>query len=276
MRDGTTQGVFCFLILSLTVLFSASGAVVPEKGGGPHLKKNEEGKTVVVGERFRLVLPAGYWEVETPQDIARRTGPTGGGCAPGGSQVPSSLLLMVRNEDARAAMTLELKKTGFLMRGKEDLDTYIDERMKKLEEQGRGSLTIEDTGRQNRDGMIVFKTLLSASGKGGTQRYLLVDYFVRPRGQKARLYQGGCMASGAAYERYGEDLEAMADSFVYTGPMAPSFFAPEAAAEQVPEVQDQPDILQQCGGPVSGMAIALVGVMIVYMMWRKHKEKSSF
>lgn len=266
-------------VLAVVILWvgPAAASVAPprtqKEKGFPVIHQTEERELVVEDplNQFRLSLPAPYWETKTSGQISAESGGGGGGCAPG-RQVPESLMLVMRNQDARAAASLELKPERFRMRGRQDLDDYLARRNKMVTDQGGrpdGEGQISE-----RDGMIVHRISFTSSGRGGEQKYVLVDYFVRPEGKKARVYQLACIATPEGYERLKPDFEHIINSFRFTGEAAEGFFTPDASPAELPEVEDQGGPLSRCGGGTSGMFIAMAVVFIIYMFFRRRGEKS--
>ena len=243
--------------------------------GFPVVRTTDEREVVVEDtvNDFRLSLPGFYWECKTPGQISSERQGQGGGCSPGG-QVPESLLLVVRNEDARAAASLELKGERFRMRGKQDLEEYLDRRHQMVMEQGGGAFELQDSSYTQKDGMITHRAVFTASGDRGRQKYVLVDYFVRPEGEKARVYQLACIATPEGYERLKPDFEHLIGSFEFTGQAAEGFFTPEASPAELPKVEESQGPMEQCGGGYSGMFIAAAVVFVIYMLIKKRSQKS--
>jgi hypothetical protein len=276
----TSAVVTVVVALLLILCGTAAGSVAPprtqKEKGFPVINLTEDRRVVVQDpvNEFQLVLPAPYWETKTPGQIAsERGGGAGGGCAPG-QQVPESLLLVMRNEDARAAASLELKPERFRMRGREDLEDYVDERNEMVMQQGGGAFELDGSSYEQRNGLIVHQASFTASGERGRQKYVVIDYFVRPRGQKARVYQLACISTPERFEGLRKDFEHIIESFEFTGEVAEGFFTPDASPAELPEVKDRGGPLQRCGGGSYGMFIAMAVVFIVYMVLRRRGEKS--
>lgn len=269
------------LLAALFVFIGPAGASVAPPStemqeGFPLIRVTGEGHVRVEDpiNQFRLSLPAPYWETKTPGQVTAQQGRSGGGGCTPGRQVPQSLMLVMRNKDARAAASLELKPERFRMRGREDLEDYVAKRNQMVVEQSRGAFEAGKPSYKDRDGMIVHRTTFTSSGKGDEQKYVLVDYFVRPEGEKARVYQLACIATAAGFARLQPDYEHIIGSFRYTGPIAEGLFTPEASPEDLPEVKERGGLLSRCGGSSSGMFVAMAAVFIVYMILRRRGEKS--
>lgn len=265
----------CMMCVLAVCLQTASASTAPsaemEDRGFPDIRETSEGEVIVRDSihKFKLRLPAPYWECKAPGQISQESGRggTGAGCS-ASREVPDSLLLVIRNADARAAASLELKNERFRMRGKEDLEEYVDNRHNMVMKEGGGSFNMEDAEFSERDGMIVHKTVYTASQDRGDQKYVLVDYFVRPEGGEARVYQLACIGTPEAYERLRDDFETITGSFRYTGPLADSFFTPDASAEELPSMEETEGSSDRCGGGYSGMIIAMAVVFLLYMFFR--------
>lgn len=272
MKHIIVPTVIC-LIFCLSVRIQ--GAVAPPAGEQEErfpIIRREDGKVRVEDpfNQFKLSLPATYWECKTPEELKGQGGSATGGCSPGGG-MPEGLLLVVRNQDTRAAASLELKKERFRVQGKEDLEEYLEERQSKFME--RGSFEVEESGYEEGDGIIVHRTTLSTTGEEADQKYILVDFFVRPEDQKARAYQLVCISTPDNFDRVEDDFEYIINSFEYTAPVADNFFTPGASPEELPEVEEQTNPLGGCGGQYSGMFLAMVAVFFVYMFFRTRSKK---
>ncbi len=265
------------LILTLILLSGVSASSIPpseiEGGESPLIRKNAQGEVVVHDpiHKFRIRLPAPYWECKSPGQISRERGGGGGLSCSSGSQVPSSLLLVVRNKDAQAVASLELQKDRFRMRGKPDLEEYVKKRQNKMMKQG-GAFNVEESEYTQEKGMIIHRATYSATQNKGRQKYLLVDYFVRPRGQQARVYRLACVATPDAFERLKKDYESIINSFEYTGKLADSFFTPDASAGELPSVEKEGGGSGSWGGQYSGMIIAMGIVFLLYMFFRRRSQ----
>jgi len=267
----------------LWVLAPPLGAsVVPGETAAPaDVRKDERGCSVVTdaAHGFRLRMPAAYWECKTPAQLLAESGAQAGGCAgASGGGVPPSLMLLVRHKDAPAAVSLELQQDRFLLRGKEDLENYMNGRLRILMERGGKALELEKSSYEERAGMIVHRAVFRAQAQDKRQKYLLVDFFVRPEGEDARLYEMACFSTEEAYADMEAEFEQFVGNFEFIGKPAATFFAPDAPLERLPSL----DKLQQrgsaCGGAYAGMMIAVLVVFAVYMYWtyRRKQQQSGF
>ncbi|MFP4027481.1 MAG: hypothetical protein ACLFWL_06805 [Candidatus Brocadiia bacterium] len=246
----------------------------PSGKGFPTIRVDEEGHLIVEDRenKFKLSLPGHYWEVKSPAQITSESKQRGG-CA-GGGKVPPGLLLVMRNKDAPVAASLEIRPERYLLRGKEDLKDYMDYHRQMILKQGKDSVEEEESTFDQKGSMIVHKMRFVASGRRGKQTYQLVHYCVRPKNAKARTYRLACVGSKPAFDRLKEEFDHIVSSFQYTGETAESFFTPGASPEETPDQEDIRTRNSTCpaGGGQMGMLVAMAGVFLIYMWWRKRKE----
>lgn len=274
--ENVTVSMLCLLLLSSATVFGAAVSPEQRRGAGLIVRPNPEGELVVKDpvHKFQLRLPALYWECKSPEQLAQERGGGGGalGCS-SGQNVPSSLLLVARNKDAQAVASLELKGNRFRVRGKPDLEEYVDKRQEKMMKQGGGAFNVDSSQYTQRDGMIIHKTTFSATQNKGRQKYFLVDFFVRPEGQRVRVYRLACVATPDVYERLKLDFQQIVGSFRYTGELADSLFTPDASPAELPSVEKTDGGTSRCGGQYSGMIVAMGIVFLLYMFFRRRSGR---
>jgi len=250
------------------------GAAVP---GVPMVTVDEEGRLHLSDPMYycSLTLPGSYWECKSPGQLAAET--QTGGCAPAGGGMPQGMAFILRHKDAPAAVTLRVLPQRFLMRGKDDLESFVEAQESQLKERGGGAVEFKEQTYGETDGVVWRRSLFTATGRGPTQTYLLVHFFVRPAGQDARMYQLAAMTLEETYEgrpSVREDIESVAASFRYTGELAPAFFAPDAPAEKLPTLDEPANAPGVCGGGFSGLLLAGAVVFLIYTYMRRRSSRS--
>ena len=268
------------LVAAAPVVLSGEAAAPPEGGGGsaggagvPEITMGEGGTVNVVdnASRCRLSLPGLYWECKTPSELLAQS--QAGGCAQGSA--PQGLIFIIRSKDAPAVVTLRVLPRRFLMRGKDDLESYMTAQESLLKEKGGAALEFKEQSFGEVGGMVCRRALFETKGRGQTQTYLLVHYFVRPAREDAMIYQLAAMTLGDAYEEQRADIEHIVESFRFTGELAPAFFEPDAPAEKLPRPMDESPGPVACGAQYSGLFLAVGLVVLVYLYMRRRSARKS-
>jgi len=246
------------------------GSVEPA-GGEPVVHIDEQGRVIVEDavNQYRFSIPGAYWEYKTASQVASQAAGGGPGCAGRQPAVTSSLLLGVNNKDARGMASLERLPQRFLMRGKDDLRAFVDARLEALRQRAGGAVDAPLSEFEERDGMIVHRAVFSASAESQGQQFILVNYFVRPKGEDAYMYQLACMAMAEDYGELEEDFEHMIAGFRFTGEVAEAFFDPNAPPEKLPSAELPAAPRSPCGGGASGMLFAAVFVFLIYSLLKR-------
>ncbi len=251
-----------------------SEAPDPEVAGKYPVIRADEGGRVIVEDGangYRLSLPGAYWQCKTASRMASEV--PARGCSGAGGAMPPGLLLVVQNKDAPAVASLELLPERFLMRGRADLENYMEQRHRLLKERGGAAVEFGPSSYSERDGMIIPRATFTVSARDQGQKYLLVHFFVRPKGEDARIYQLACIALEGDFERLREDFEHIAASFRFTGQVAAEFFVPDAPAERLPTARQPSSRVPACGGGYVGMLFAMLIVFAVYWMIRRRSSR---
>ena len=272
---GRPMGIVC--VAGLAILLAAAAATVAagsEAAGSdePVMAVQADGSLLVddPANGCSLSLPGPYWECRARSQIASEVPSGGGGCAPAAG-VPSSVLLVMRNKDARAVASLERLPQRFLMRGKDDLETYTEARRRALTERAGGGVESEPPSFAQRDGMIVYRIAFGSEAQD--QRYVLANFFVRPQGEDARIYQLVCMAASDDSGLVEPDFERMAASFRFTGEPADSFFVPDAPEDKLPSAEARRAPAAPCGQGYAGMILAMAVVFVLYWLIRRRQPR---
>ena len=165
--------------------------------------------------------------------------------------------------------SLERLPQRFLMRGKDDLRAFVDARLDALRQRAGGAVDAPLSSFVERDGMIVYRAVFSASARGQKQQFILVDYFVRPKGEDACMYQLACMAMAEDYGELEADFEHMISGFRFTGEVAAAFFEPNASPDKLPSAELPAQRRSPCGGGTSGVLFAAVLVFLIYSLLKR-------
>jgi hypothetical protein len=250
----------------------------------------EEAPGILVADRTEEVefrLPGPYWEHFTRAEISDRTR---GGCA--GRRVPPELLFVLGHKDAECQVLLLKGNRRFLMRNRDDLETFVQASVQSITKQigSAGSVIHVEKPYREREGMIVHRFAFRApargagggcvpvGGVGGQQammRYLFVDYFVRPKGEDALNLQARCFAAADVYEDLADEVEFIVSSVRHTGEPADEYFVADAPAEKVLTAKE---VAEASGGGKSGMTnmLLLAGlIVVVWLLLRRKKQPST-
>jgi hypothetical protein len=224
---------------------------------------------------YRLNLPAPYWECSTADQVAAKMQgqAQGPGCA-GAGRIPPGLVLVVQNKDAPVQAILYLLPERFLLRGKEDIDKYVKARQEQIKPPRGTTVEFLEPVCTQDTGSATHRCTFLMSARGQKVRGLLVHYFVRPRDEKVRVYRLECMATEEAFERERQDIEYIVGSLAYAGELSPEFFTPDAPAESLPDAQAPASQAPACGQGYTGMLVAVLIVLMVYMFMRRRTRKS--
>jgi len=222
-------------------------------------------------------LPAAYWEYTDRQHLGAQAQ---GGCPSG--RVPPNLLFALSHKDALAQAWCEEGGRRFLMRNQGDLDDFVAAFQEAITAQMPGPVESLESSLEERDGMIVHRLSFATEVGGGgggcagptgpTQkvRLLVVDYFVRPRGEDALYFRLACRATAEAFEGLAGEFDHVADTLRYTGEMEEQFFAPDAPPEKVAAALEAAAGSKRKGGP-SWLLFGAI-LVLVWIMLRRRKR----
>lgn len=231
-------------------------------------------------DRLELRLPAAYWEAMTGKQIAQQMQ---GGC---GRQVPPDLVFVLEDRDAAAQIIITRSERPFLMRNKDDLETFEKAFMQAVQEQaGKPSSDVESSY-EERDGMVIHRFALTAapSVAGGCAmgpqsagppqklRFVFVDYFLRPQGEDALFYRAGCRALADTYQKLEPEFGFVLSSIHFTGKLADQFFDPSAPVDKVPTAKQAAKALGGGSNPVTVMMLAFGLVLALWLIWRRRRQ----
>jgi hypothetical protein len=255
---------------------AAVASSVPAKPAGEAQAAAHAG--IVVNDsvsRIEFALPAKHWLYLSRTDLAARTP---GGCAGGGA--PASMLAAIRDKDAPIEIWVQKAADGFLMRDRQDLETFVGAFVGTVKGQvGATFEPLELGGNEyvERDGMVVHRFAFSARpsagrpGCGGAPaaaapeqfQYVFVDYFVRPKDSDAMDIRAICLGPAAVLAALRPEVDGILSSLRYTGPLAAQFFAPDAATDKVPG----PKAAARSAGGRSGIPSLLVVAALIIGVW---------
>ena len=269
------------LLLLLALSDAACGREFPaqraEEGGAgaPELRVWVDEQRRMVAEdpanRYRLTMPAPYWECSTAGQIAAEV--QGRGCV-GASRLPPGLLLLMRNKDASVQAVLYLLPERFLLRGKGELENYVNTRQQQMRAQGGATVEFPEPPSYGQEkGLVIHRSAFVLSAQGQKARGLVIHYFVRPKGEDVRVYRLECIATEKEFEREQEELEHIVGSFRFTGELSPEFFAPDAPDERLPDLMARPRRRSACGQGYWGMLVAVAAVLVLYMFMRRRSSR---
>ncbi|MFW6118705.1 MAG: hypothetical protein ACOC7S_00055 [Planctomycetota bacterium] len=261
----------------LALLFVAAPANGAEQAEAPGIAVTDQ------SNRIEFRLPAPYWDHEDRQDLAERIS---GGCM--GRQLPPGLLHVATHQDAGAFVQLNEGSRRFLMRNREDLETFVNGTVQAVTDQISKSGEVLSTEWQERNGMIIHRFSFKAAVGGGggcmapgggggeqrTMRWLFVDIFLRPEGEDAVNYQMRCMAPDEAFEALRPEIDFIVSSFHYTGTLAEEFFVPDATADKVPTAEEAAESVKGDGGLPTWLMLGGLFI-VIWMLLRRKKEKAS-
>lgn len=238
------------------------------------VKRHEDGtRTIEDSEnKYRLAIPAPYWEFKTARQLKAGSG-VGCGMA---ARVPDSLLVVARNKDAPAGFSLELKPDRFLLRSEKNIETYVEQKGKMLVKRFRGSAELTETSLVTRGNAVVYRVQYHLSQGDSEQLYMVADFFIRPEGEDVRVYELACMIPPKWYSKLKDDYEMVVDSFEYTGTVEESFYVSDAPAEKLPEAQLTGEEDEKGGGwkSIVWMVVAVFGVTMIYLFMRRGRAQS--
>ncbi len=263
----------------------APGAEVPDYEERPAQDGGEAGarqpfvrvwldaeRRVVVEDRAnqcRLRLPGPYWECRTAEQVAAEG--SSGGCAPAAA-APAGMLCFFRSKDAPAGGALHLLPDRFLLRGKEDVEDYVNAQLAQFKQRAGGEIEPLESSYIEPNGLIAHRALLTQTIKDQKRRYLLAHYFVRPAGEDVRVYWLICAAAEDAFETQRRDFDYITRSFEFTGDLSQEFFSRNVPQDRLPGFEAPSQPAPGCGGGYSGLLIAFVGVVFVYLMIRRRSR----
>jgi hypothetical protein len=232
--------------------------------------------------RLELRLPAAYWKAMTPQELAQQAQ---GGCTP--NQLPPGLVLEIRDADeANVGIIVTRSPETFLMRNKDDLETFENAVMKSIAGQGGAAISDVESGYEKRDGMVIHHYALTATPTGGgggcaaapqqsgppqKVRFVFSNYFVHPEGEDAFYYRVNAGAPVKEFSDLKPEIDYILGSVRFTGKLAESFFVPDAPADKVPTAKQAAQELSPRRS-VPGWMLAAGLVLIIYLFLRRRKQ----
>jgi hypothetical protein len=233
-------------------------------------------------EPVQVTVPSGEWEKLTSEDLQRGSP---GGCLPAAGPRPG-LLVVIRKPEKRVLGTVSRLPRDFLMRNEDDLRSFLDRMEEEIVKRGGEGTEVLSAELTRRDGVFVHRMEFRAQqqrGPGGCaamspskgqapeMHYVVRDYFVRPQGEKARIYRVGTTAPAESFDEYAEDLETFGESFQFTGDRAESFFEPGASEDQLPTV---PEPGGGCGAFESPGLLVFAAVIVVFWWWFRRRMRA--
>lgn len=228
--------------------------------------------------RIEFQLPAPYWDYADREQLAAR--PQGGCAAP---RTPQDLLFVLSHKDASALGRFELGPQSFLMRNKDDLETFVAAFTEAIRSQV-GDLEEKTESYPRTENPIVHRLEFTAAARGaggcsmqrqpaGEQpkmRYTLVHYFVRPKGADAMVFKIFCAAPAEVFEELRPEFDFIIASLRYTGDVEAEFFAPDAPEDKVLSAKDA---ARSAGAArKTNWLLPVAMILIVWMMLRRRKK----
>lgn len=230
--------------------------------------------------RLEFRLPGEYWEHRDRDSVAAQAR---GGCGP--SRVSPNLLFILQHKDAPASVWCERGPRSFLMRGKDDLETFVNATIGAVRSQVGESVEEVESSYEERDGMILHRLGFTAPLPAGggcaprqapaedqpNMRYLSVHYFVRPEGADAMAFKMHCLATEEVFGQLESEFEFIISSLRYTGELAAEFFVPDAPEDKVLTPKEA---ARAAGAKKGGVNWLLpVGmIVIIWIMIRRRKK----
>lgn len=231
-------------------------------------------------------LPAPYWSY---WDRAKLASQAQGGCGRPG--LSPNMMFVLDNKDALARVWAERVPRRFLMRGKDDLETYVRAFGDAIQKQVRGPAREVESAFEEQDGMIVHWFALTMPLSSGTPgcgtrpaaggqvdvRYVFVQCLVRPKDADAMEFKLFCAAPADVYAKLKPEFDYIIGSFRYTGPVADQFFVPDAPADKVPTAKDAASDAGTAGGGLSsyGPLIVLALIVGIWLLMRRRKAAAA-
>jgi hypothetical protein len=234
-----------------------------------------------------VTLPAPYWEFRNRQELARAM-EENQGCG-GSPDMMEELVWGMRHKDAPVQMQCLESSYRFLLRDEAGLEDFINERLEFVMAQLGESVDLLDRGFVGEGDpgnpvvhSVSFDVPAQAGSAGGCGQQppeqdqgpgyvvVLVDFFVRPKGQDLIRYELRCYAPKDAYEDLKEEIEFILGSVEYQGELADGFFAPDAPDDKLPgeeEVEESPG-----GGGKMGFMVAAFVIAVIWMIMRRRKS----
>ncbi|MFO8006206.1 MAG: hypothetical protein R6V05_00565 [Candidatus Brocadiia bacterium] len=262
-------------LVALCALAASAGGAQPRNDALPTVTDETN--------RIRFRLPGEWWQHYNRQELADRLQ---GGC--GAGQLPEELLHAAGHKDAPAQILLFRGPAQFLMRDRDDLETFVNASMQALTEQMGGAEGVHENDyvQDAPGGMIVHRYSFSAPLRGGggcagmaqgqelTLRYLYVDYFVRPEGQDARNFQMRCFAPEEVWPDIKTEIEFVVSSLRYTGEVAGEFFVPDAPQEKVLSAEEVSESVEGRSPFPTWLLVAGLIFVVWLLMRRKSKGEA--
>jgi len=230
--------------------------------------------------RLAYQLPAPYWLAITRMDMMSKGG---GGCA--APRTPENLLFVCQHKDAPVQVAFIRGNEPFLMRGRDDLEAFVDALVQAIQKQGRDTIADLQTEYREQNGMIVHRMKFTApaggagcAGAGASQQaervtIMFVEYFVRPEGQDALHFRAMCAAPTSVFERFQSEVEGIVSSVRYQDAVAAEFFVPDAPEDRVPTSKDAARAASTRQGSSMWMLVAVVAVS--WFLLRRRKKAQS-
>jgi len=227
--------------------------------------------------RCEIRLPGAYWDSQRKSDAPEAPA---GGC--GRPAWPPELLLFATHKDALAAVQVVRGEGSFLMRNKDDMESYVQGAVHGMTQAVGAGGTVLDSSYEESDGMIAHRLEMRAPMRAGggcgaaapqgaqMVRYLFVDYFVRPQGEDALKFQLRCFAPDDVFEELKPEIDFIVSSFRFTGEVAEEFFEPDAPEEKVPTAAQAAKTMQ---GKSRFPWLMVIGLMIIiWLLFRRKKQ----
>ncbi len=264
--------VLCISIAPVLGSEAPTGGEGTVEGAEPRIWVEEDRRVLIedVQNRYRLTLPAPYWECRTRTQLAAEV--RGQGCTRGGG-VPTGFLLLAHNKDALAWVSLQIVPQRFLLRNKSDLANYLNASWERVSQQGWEPLEADEAPYSEVGGLISPRARFARSVGGDRMVRLIVQYFTRPKDQDLRIYNMECVTTEQEFERHSKDLEQIIASFRYTGELSAAFYVPEAPNERLPDLSKLAQPQPACGGGQSGILVAVLVVLFVYTLMRRRRSQ---
>jgi len=232
--------------------------------------------------KVEIVLPAPYWRFYPRSELADMGR---GGCG-GRPELPPELICAVGHNDAPCVVQCARRPGSYLMRSREDLEAFVEERLAAIKKQlGDRMEIVEPSTYSEVAGATVHRVAFSvpagggaggcapaaaAEGDGNKMVNLLVNYFMRPVGQDALHYEVNCVAPEAVFEKLKPEVDFIVSHFRYAGETVPAaeFYVPDAPEEKLLTAEDaREDVTPRRRG--SPLTFVMLAAVLVWMLWRR-------
>ena len=247
------------------------------------------------GMKWKVISPQAYpvqMEIPTGEawktHIADGSSQQGPAACAGPRRSSSDLILVARHQEAKAGISLERVRKEFVLRNREDLRAYMDERITQLKEASGKDVEIQDSEIKETGGEVVYRlgftAPLGAAGgrgcggpRGGGEKgqFVIQEHYLRtPDSNSARVYRTSAMTPLSEKGKWSSVLQKAADSFTFTEEMADSVFLPEISESTLPSVDkgSSESSRRTTWLVIGGLIIA---VTLMWHMRNRSKSKSS-